>query len=242
MNYVPRQRLKLRRSVAVIIVALLVMLLGAVTNSRPPATSFNDVLSEQAEGQELARDVLEGLTVKGRAPKTDYSRDEFGSGWASVDGCDLRNIMLKRSLTELNIAEDGCVVLSGQLLDPYTDTTIAFVRGRTTSDGVQIDHVVALSDAWQKGAQQLEYDQRVLLANDPLNLLAVDGPANQQKGNSDAASWLPSNRGFRCQYVARQIAVKDVYSLWVTAAEKAVMQRILNGCGEQRVPLATFQK
>jgi hypothetical protein len=102
---------------------------------------------------------------------------------------------------------------------------------------VQIDHVVALSDAWQKGAQAIEFSDRVVFANDPLNLLAVDGPANQKKGDSDAASWLPSNRQFRCQYVARQIAVKQKYSLWVTEAEKAAMKRVLNGCGEQRLPV-----
>jgi hypothetical protein len=120
--------------------------------------------------------------------------------------------------------------------DPYTGAEIQFVRVSSTSGEVQIDHVVALSDAWQKGAQDLEFTERVIFANDPLNLLAVDGPANQEKGDADAASWLPPNRAFRCRYVARQIAVKAEYKLWVTEAEKAAMRRVLNGCGDQRVP------
>jgi len=147
---------------------------------------------------------------------------------------------LQQSLTDIKLGDDGCVVLSGTLLDPYTGTTIEFLRGGSTSADVQIDHVVALSDSWQKGAQQLDETQRLLLANDPLNLLAVDGPANQRKGDSDAASWLPPNKNYRCRYVARQIAVKQAYSLWVSAAEKATMKRILNGCGEQRLPVEEF--
>ena len=211
-----------------------------IPSAESPSDQSNpDVLSETIQDSPLATDELETLEVKGRAPKTGYSRDEFGSGWASIDGCDTRNIILQSNLQEVELAEDDCVVLSGELDDPYTGTQIAFVRGRTTSGGVQIDHVVALSDAWQKGAQLLDFSDRVVFANDPLNLLAVDGPANQQKGDSDAASWLPSNKSFRCQYVARQIAIKSKYSLWVTDAEKSVMKRVLNGCGDQRLPIET---
>ncbi|AVL99792.1 deoxyribonuclease [Gordonia iterans] len=180
------------------------------------------------------------LPVKGRAPKTGYSRDLFGQRWSDdVDvelghnGCDTRNDILRRDLTE-TITRAGtrdCVVTSGTLADPYTGKTIAFVRGERTSNDVQIDHVVALSDAWQKGAQQLTSAQRRDFANDPRNLQAVDGPANQQKGDGDAATWLPPNRGYRCTYVARQIEVKAAYRLWVTAAEKAAMERVLTACG-----------
>ena len=123
-----------------------------------------------------------------------------------------------------------CVIASGTLNDPYTGKTINFVKGEKTSQAVQIDHVVALSDAWQKGAQSLSETERKSLANDPLNLLAVDGPANQQKGDGDAATWLPPSKAFRCQYVARQVAVKKKYQLWVTAAEKEAMRRIVTGC------------
>ncbi len=122
-------------------------------------------------------------------------------------------------------------MLTVSLADPYTGRTIGFTRGERTSDDVQIDHVVALSDAWQKGAEQLSADQRRDLANDPRNLQATDGPTNQQKSDGDAATWLPPNRAFRCTYVERQITVKSVYRLWVTAAEKDAMVRILTSCG-----------
>jgi len=131
---------------------------------------------------------------------------------------------------------DKCQVTSGRLDDPYTAKTIAFTRGASTSADVQIDHVVALSDAWQKGAQQLSAERREELANDPLELLAVDGPANQQKSDGDAATWLPANKPFRCQYVARQIAVKKKYGLWVTQAEKDTMLRVLSVCPGQLLP------
>jgi hypothetical protein len=121
-------------------------------------------------------------------------------------------------------------VLTGVLNEPYTATQINFVRGQDTSTAVQIDHVVALADAWQKGAQQLDESTRLAFANDPLNLLAVDGPANMQKGAGDAATWLPANRAFRCDYVARQISVKATYNLWVTKAEKDAMARVLADC------------
>lgn len=178
-----------------------------------------------------ATQALAGLPVKGRAPKTGYDREQFGPAWLDVDrnGCDTRNDILIRDLTGERL-QDRCVVLSGTLADPYTGRTIAFRRGITTSAKVQIDHVVALSDAWQKGAQQLDLDTRERLANDPLNLQAVDGPTNEAKGDSDAATWLPPARGYWCAYVARQVQVKAKYGLWVTAAEHDRIAQILRGC------------
>ncbi|SEE94873.1 Excalibur calcium-binding domain-containing protein [Arthrobacter alpinus] len=187
-----------------------------------------------------AREVLATLPIKGRAPKTGYSREAFGQAWADVDrnGCDTRNDILDRDLTAKTIKTGtrNCVILTGILADPYTAETISFVRGSTTSSAVQIDHVVALNDAWQKGAQQLSVEQRTALANDPLNLLAVDGPTNQQKGAGDAATWLPPNKAYRCDYVARQISVKATYSLWVTAAEHDSMAKVLDSCNDIEVP------
>ncbi len=187
-----------------------------------------------------ALDVLETLPVKGRAPKTGYDRALFGQAWADVDrnGCDTRNDILNRDLDAKSFKPGtrDCMVLTGTLADPYTNTTISFMRGTSTSSAVQIDHVVALSDAWQKGAQQLSLEQRTSFANDPLNLLAVDGPANQQKNDSDAASWLPANKGFRCDYVARQISVKASYGLWVTQAEHDAMVRVLGDCADIEAP------
>ncbi len=187
-----------------------------------------------------ALEVLETLAIKGRAPKTGYDRALFGQAWADVDrnGCDTRNDILDRDLTGQSYKPGtrDCLVLTGSLADPYTNTTISFTRGAATSSAVQIDHVVALSDAWQKGAQQLSLEQRTSFANDPLNLLAVDGPANQQKSDSDAASWLPANKGFRCDYVARQISVKASYELWVTQAEHDAMARVLGSCTDIDAP------
>jgi len=183
----------------------------------------------------VAIDILAQLPVKGRAPKTGYSRTQFGSGWVSVQGCDMRNTILARDMTRVEV-DDECRVIRGILHDPYTDKQITFVRGPETSQAVQIDHVVALSNAWQTGAQQLAEVRRVEFANDPLNLIAVEGKANQQKSDSDAATWLPSHKSFRCQYVARQIAVKKKYNLWVVSAEKEAMQRILRSCPGQAIP------
>jgi hypothetical protein len=191
-----------------------------------------------AEGTAWA--ALASLPVKGRAPKTGYDREQFGPAWADTDrnGCDTRNDILARDLAAETFkpGTQDCVVLTGVLADPYTAAEIRFVRGQGTSDDVQIDHVVALSDAWQKGAQQLSAEQRTAFANDPLNLLAVDGPANAQKGDGDAATWLPANRSFRCDYVARQVAVKAEYALWVTAAERDAMAQVLSGCPDQELP------
>lgn len=194
-------------------------------------------------GNVKADTVLAHLAVKGRAPKTGYRRTQFGPAWADTDhnGCDTRNDILNRDLTGVTYrpGTHGCIVLTGTLHDPYTGKTISFKRGRRTSEAVQIDHVVALSDAWQTGAQQISPVRREALANDPYNLLAVDGQANQQKSDSDAASWLPPRKTFRCPYVARQIGVKRKYSLWVTPAEKQAMTRVLASCPAQTVPADT---
>ncbi|MFE3291257.1 HNH endonuclease family protein [Rhodococcus sp. NPDC059234] len=183
--------------------------------------------------------LLDTLAVKGRAPKTGYSRDEFGQAWSDDvavagghNGCDTRNDILDRDLTNktYKAGKKQCIVLTGTLNDPYTGKQIQFTRGQDTSTAVQIDHVVALSDAWQKGAQQLDADTRRNLANDPRNLLAVDGPANQQKSDGDAATWLPSNKSYRCTYVAKQVEVKAAYKLWVTQSEKDAIVSQLGSC------------
>ncbi len=101
---------------------------------------------------------------------------------------------------------------------------------------IDIDHVVALGDAWQKGAATWAASRRLALANDPANLLAVDSGANRAKGDGDAATWLPANKGYRCAYVARQVAVKRKYQLWVTTAERDAMIRVLSGCATTALP------
>jgi hypothetical protein len=185
-------------------------------------------------------EVISTLAVKGRAPKTGYARDQFGTAWKDVDrnGCDTRNDILNRDLTSISYKVDSedCVVLSGILQDPYSGETINFLRGLTTSSDVQIDHVVALSNAWQTGAFKLSIERRTALANDPLNLLAVKGRLNSQKGDGDAATWLPPKKSYRCSYVARQVAVKYKYGLWLTAPEKAAILKLLQPCPGQLIP------
>lgn len=188
----------------------------------------------------LATQALGKLPQKGRAPKTGYHRDEFGPSWQDVDGngCDTRNDVLARDLKEVTFrpGTHNCVVQSGTLDDPYTGERIAFLRGPETSPLVQIDHVVSLSNAWQTGAFAWDSSKRLAFANDPLNLLAVDGRANQNKGAGDAATWLPPNKSYRCAYVARQVAVKTKYGLWVSAPEAEAMERILSKCPSQTLP------
>ncbi|MGY4642364.1 GmrSD restriction endonuclease domain-containing protein [Cellulomonas sp. URHB0016] len=180
------------------------------------------------------------LEVKGRAARTGYDRDLFGHGWGDVDrnGCDTRNDILARDLADetFKAGTGDCVVLTGSLTDPYSARTIAFVRGAETSGAVQIDHVVALSDAWQKGAQAWDEPTRVRFANDPMNLLAVDGPLNMQKGDGDTATWLPPNKAYRCAYVARQVGVKVSYGLWVSEAERGAMVSVLSTCPGEPLP------
>ena len=230
-----------RRRIVLVAVILIGTLGWIVIKERPNLLLMLPDSQSQQSGLnsgsgEIARDALAALPTKGRAPKTGYKRSQFGDGWAKAGGCDTRNVILRRDLTNVVLGDDNCKVQAGALSDPYTGQRIAFKRGANSSGAVQIDHVVALSNAWQTGAQQLSSEQRISLANDPLELLAVDGPANQQKGDGDAATWLPSNKPFRCQYIARQIAVKKKYSLWVTPPERTAMERILASCPEQRLP------
>jgi hypothetical protein len=209
-----------------VLVALLVVF-GAGANSVAGATSSS-----------RADDVLATLAVKGRAPKTGYAREQFGPAWADVDrnGCDTRDDVLNRDLLakEWRPGTHDCVVVAGVLRDPYTARRLVFAKADASA--VQIDHVVALSDAWQKGAAQWDTDRRRAFANDALNLLAVDGPTNAQKSDGDAATWLPPQRSYRCRFVARQVAVKAKWRLSVTQAEHDAIARVLSRCPEQRVP------
>jgi hypothetical protein len=188
-------------------------------------------------GSGTAMKLLSSVAVKGKAPLTGYSRvGDFGRAWLDVDhnGCDTRDDILARDLQN-TVRSGQCKILTGVLNEPYTGKIIDFLRGVKTSALVQIDHLVPLANAWQTGAQQLTQLQRQQLANDPLNLLAVDGSSNEQKSDGDAATWLPAQKSFRCSYVARQISVKTKYHLWVTSAERDAMVRVLTTCPGQLV-------
>ena len=187
--------------------------------------------------------------MKGRAPKTGYARSQFGAAWTDDNSAlwgrnslSTREDVLSRDLTDIvckasrSSSTPPCVVQSGVLHDPYTAAVINFVRGEKTSPLVPIDHVVSLGDSWQKGAQQLSLADRINLANDPLNLIATTQAPNTAKSDGDAATWLPGNKLFRCTYVARQVAVKIRYRLWVTQAEKDAIGRVLTQCPGQALP------
>jgi hypothetical protein len=186
-----------------------------------------------ATGSALA--ALGTLQVKPLSTSTKYDRNAFGTAWKDVDhnGCDTRNDVLHRDLRSVTVRNtDPCIVLTGELRDPYTNRIIRFNRGKDSS-AVQIDHVVPLGDAWRTGAYAWTEPQREALANDPEELLAVDGPTNVDKSDSDASEWLPPAPGYQCAYVARQIGIKARYHLWVTQAEADGMRHTLSKCPSQ---------
>ena len=222
----------LRRRNFLLITLATALLLGIFPSISSEAASTESASAKK--GSALA--LLETLTVKGKAPKTGYSRSAF-SHWRDPDrnGCDARNDILKRDLTNILFKEETneCKVVSGVLNDPYSGTTIQFTLGKSDVD---IDHVVALSHAWQVGAFQWSDAKRLEFANDPMNLLAVSARLNRQKGDADAASWLPPAKPYRCAYVSRQVVVKVKYGLWVTAPEKAQIQKVLQSCPNFAAP------
>ena len=212
---------------------------SARESSNAPTAAPKSTTSAQVASSDEDTHRLESLRVAGRAPKTGYERELFGQAWSDDvtvefghNGCDTRNDILRRDLTNIQLKEGtyGCVVLSGTLDDPFSGQRIDFVRGQSTSSQVQIDHIVALSDAWQKGAQQWDEETRRNFANDPRNLRAVKGNLNSQKGDGDAATWLPPQRGYRCEYVRSIIDVKAEYGVWVTPAEKEALHTQLSTC------------
>ncbi|WP_115728373.1 HNH endonuclease family protein [Actinomyces culturomici] len=197
----------------------------------PGASSSIDSLPETQAAAELKALPVRD-SVNGGAPE--YSRAAFGQAWADEDhnGCDTRNDVLARDLARptFKAGTRDCVVLTGTLAEPYTGSVIEFQRGQDTSALVQIDHVVALADAWRSGAWQWDAAARQKFANDQSNLLAVDGRANEDKSSASADEWLPPNEDFRCDYVKTQISVKTTWGLSVTAAERDAMAEVLRAC------------
>lgn len=208
---------------------------SAAQTPNPAGTSASPTpsetpLPEAKTGTALA--MLAELEVKGRAPKTGYERDFFG--WrddTDRNGCDTRNDVLRRDLRDITLRRSGCVVLGGTLSSKFSGETFDFIRG--DGNNIDIDHIVSLSNAWQTGAQSFDASTAVEFGNDPLNLLAVESRLNAQKSDSDAATWLPPHKPYRCEYVARQIAVKHKYELWVVPPEKEAMIRVLSSCDDE---------
>ncbi|MEU0655217.1 HNH endonuclease family protein [Streptomyces albogriseolus] len=183
-----------------------------------------------------ARKLVDELTVKGRGPKTGYDRDKFGYAWMDTaegvplarNGCDTRNDLLKLHGRDVQFRTGSdCVVVSMNLADPYTGKSIEWRKQKAAE--VQIDHVVPLSYAWQMGASRWSKEKRQQLANDPLNLLPVDGSANSAKSDSGPASWLPPNKSIRCSYAVRFAQVAEKYELPVTAPDMRMMLKQCEG-------------
>lgn len=230
------------RVIPVIVTVAVVGLVGfgVVTlwgHQRPAATSPGRPAGVGTSSYDQSRADARRLPVKGWDRDTDFARSRFGEAWSDdVDvefghnGCNTRDDILRRDLADLVVRPGTCYAQSGTLRDPYDGSTIPFVRGPDTSDAVQIDHVVSLSDAWYKGAREWDDQRRRNFANDPRNLLAVDGKTNFNKAFRDAASWLPPNVAFRCEFVARQVAVKVAYGLWLSGKEKDAIEKVLASC------------
>lgn len=182
-----------------------------------------------------AKSQLASLTVAEADYSVDYNRTkDFGPAWEDVDhnGCDTRNDILKRDLTNIVYRSDDptCTVATGTLADPYTGKAISFERGVRTSSLVQIDHVVPLGNSIRHGADSWTQERREAFANDPFNLIAVDGPTNGSKSDSGPADWLPPVASYRCAYVEHYIGVSAKYDLTISRRDAATSSRILSAC------------
>ncbi len=186
-------------------------------------------------------DVLAGVgEIPARVRSRDYHRDAFGESWTDDttapgghNGCDTRNDILDRDLrdkTYVAIKRCPTAVATGTLLDPYTSALVPFTRGAQIGAAVQIDHIVPLALAWDLGARAWSEEMRTRFANDPANLLAVEGQANQDKGDKEPALWMPPNAAFHCQYAMQYIAVLRGYSLPVDAASVPVLRAATDTC------------
>lgn len=224
-------------SIITVVVAAIAVIAFVIDGDADEIPVVTETTTAESPAMEY-RTMLDSLAIKGRAPATGYEREKFGSAWTDDvtvafghNGCDTRNDILQRDLTGIQLREGthGCIVENGTLDDPFSGEIIDFVRGERSSE-VQIDHLVPLHDAWVKGAQQWDEQTRKDFANDPDNLLAVKGSLNQQKGAGDAATWLPPNRSFRCEYAQKIITIKDRYQVWVTEAEASALHRQLDTC------------
>jgi hypothetical protein len=207
---------------------------SAAASASSTASSASSTVSAAA-----ALDALQDLRA---LPVSDafvpgYDRALFGQAWADVDhnGCDTRNDVLRRDLVDVATKPGtrGCVVRSGTLHDPHTGRTIAFTRGETTSVAVQIDHRWPLVLAWRHRAASWTDAQREAFANDPAELVAVDGTQNEEKSGSGPAAWMPPNAGDACSYAASFVAVATKWRLSIGTADEHALDRTLTGCMTQ---------
>lgn len=219
----------------------LAVLVAVQVSTEPGAGSARYVAEADTPTVAPGVDVLAGvIEIPVRVPGYDYRRDAFGESWdddndapGGRNGCDTRNDILDRDLVEksyVSIKRCPTAVATGTLIDPYTNATIAFVRGNQIGASVQIDHLVPLALAWDLGARSWTDELRLRFANDPANLLAVDGPTNQHKGDNEPAVWMPPNRAFWCQYAVQFAAVLRGYGLPVDAPSARVLREAAGTC------------
>ncbi|HZQ30664.1 MAG TPA: HNH endonuclease family protein [Mycobacterium sp.] len=224
---------------AAVVVALVVAFQAGTTAWRHRSEAF----TAQADIPTLApgSDVLAGVAViPVRVRGYDYRRAAFGDPWTDDNdaplgrnGCDTRDDILDRDLvdkTYVSIKRCPHAVATGILHDPYTNDTIAFTRGEKTGASVQIDHIVPLAYAWDEGARNWTDELRVRFANDPANLLAVQGQANQDKGDQGPSTWMPPNHAFWCQYSVQFADVLRGYGLPVDQASADVLRQAASTC------------
>jgi len=216
--------------VAGVSLAVLVAVQVVTADEHAPQTARADVPTV-APGS----DVLAGIQeIPVRVRGYDYRRAAFGESWTDENsapgghnGCDTRNDILDRDLIDkvyVDIKRCPNAVATGVLHDPYTDAVIAFTRGNQVGASVQIDHLVPLALAWDLGARNWTDEMRTRFANDPANLLAVAGGANQNKGDSEPADWMPPNHAFWCQYSVQFAEVLRGYGLPIDQRSAVVLR------------------
>ncbi|WP_020105562.1 HNH endonuclease family protein [Nocardia sp. 348MFTsu5.1] len=217
--------------IAFAISAVVVAGVGVAIN-RPPDIS--------PDAQRLLGELALIPALAARPDPPDYDRSAFGAAWTddtdaggSGNGCDTRNDILDRDLRDKTFAAvDSCAraVATGEFRSPYSGAWITFRRGQGTGAKVQIDHIVPLSFAWDMGARLWNPAVRQRFANDPANLVAVDGDANQDKSDKQPSQWMPANKGFHCQYAAQFVVVMRTYGLYLDAPSVPVLRSALRRC------------
>lgn len=223
--------------VAGVVLAILVAI--QVTVASQSAPEF--IAAADVPTVEPGVDVLAGIPeIPGRIRGNDYRRAAFGDSWTDDttapgghNGCDTRNDVLDRDLvdkTYVGIKRCPTAVATGTLYDPYTNDVVHFTRGNQIGAAVQIDHLVPLALAWDLGARDWPDELRLRFANDPANLIAVQGKANQDKGDKEPAYWMPANHAFHCQYAIQFIAVLRGYGLPVDAPSAVVLRGAAESC------------
>jgi hypothetical protein len=181
--------------------------------------------SSAGAGAGSATQQLAALTVAGWSSMTGYSRDKFKHWISQGNGCDTRDVVLKRDGTGVQATAD-CKIESGSWVSAYDGKSF------TDPQELDIDHMVPLANAWRTGASAWTDDQRSAFANDLTRpqLLAVSLASNRSKGDQDPSQWKPPNTSYWCAYAQRWVAVKAYWKLTVTTDEKAALTQMLGRC------------